>query len=94
MIDKVYIFGIPHTVEYKSDTFRSGDTHFGEIDFAKCEIIINKDMPEESQRETLIHEMVHGMLVHMGYDDLNNDEKFVQQMAVAIGMSFDIKGES
>ena len=62
------------------------------LDTAKCEIIINRDMPEESQRETLIHEMVHGMLVHMGCDDLNNDEKFVQQMAVAIGMSFDIKG--
>ena len=93
MIDKVSIFGIPHTVRYAPDNFKTGDTHFGEIDFAKCEIIINRDMPEEAQRETLIHEIVHGMLVMIGRNDLSDDETLVQSLALAISQTFELNIE-
>jgi hypothetical protein len=35
--------------------------------------------------------MVHGMLVHMGYDELSQDEQFVQALGNAICQGFEIK---
>ena len=48
-------------------------------------------MPEELKRETICHEMVHGILVHLGYQDKSNDEQFVQALANAIYQGFEIK---
>lgn len=52
---------------------------------------INKDMPTIAKEETLCHEMVHGMLVHLGYNELANDEQFVQAFGNAIWQGFYIK---
>lgn len=90
MITAVNICGIPHTVKYEEDKFNV-DTHFGQISYANCEILINKDMPKALINEALCHEIVHGMLFHMGYDELANDERFVQAMANAINQTFTIK---
>lgn len=89
---KVSICGIPHTVIQVSQNF-SGDCHFGEIDYAKCTIKINSDMPEAMQMQALLHEMVHGMLVLMGFNDLTEDEQFVQAMALAINQNFTLRKE-
>ena len=86
----VNICGLPHKVIEKEDNFDI-DCHFGQIDYKKCEIKINKDMTEEVKKETICHEIVHGILVHMGYNDLCNDEQFVQAMGNAINQSFNIK---
>ena len=61
------------------------------IDYKACRIRINKDMSEEAKEETLIHEMVHGMLVHLGYSEQSEDETFVQGLANAIYQGFDVK---
>lgn len=91
--EKVFICGIPHTVKLCEDNFNS-DTHFGQINYAKCEIRINKDMPEEIQRQTLCHEILHGMLVLLGYNELTNDEQFVQAMSMGINQSFRIREDT
>lgn len=90
----VNICGVPHKVIECEDNFNADATHFGQIDYKACEIRINKDMPQESKDETLCHEMVHGMLIHMGYDQLSQDEKFVQALGNAIYQGFSIKTES
>lgn len=89
----VNICGIPHKVIECKDNFDAGVNHFGQIDYKNCEIRINKDMPQENKDETLCHEMVHGMLVHMGYDKLSQDEQFVQGLGNAIYQGFSIKAE-
>ena len=86
----VNICGIPHTVIEKEDSF-DVDSHFGQIDYRKAEIIINKDMPKEMKAETLCHEIVHGILVHIGRQDLSNDETFVQALGNAINQSFEVR---
>ena len=48
-------------------------------DKSKCVNII-----KEYKEQTLIHEMVHGMLVCIGRNDLTDDEVFVQSLANAI----------
>ena len=90
---KVNICGVPHEVIMKEDAFNSDGTHLGEIVYGKQQIKINKNMPEEITKETICHEMVHGILIHIGRDDLACDETFVQSFANAIYQGFEIKEE-
>ena len=86
----VNICGIPHKVIEYEDNFNV-DLHFGQIDYKACEIRINKDMNEEAKKEAICHEMVHGILVHLGYNEHSQNEQFVQALANAICQGFDIK---
>ena len=88
---KVNICGIPHEIVDCEDSFTADATHFGEIDYQKCTIKINKNMAVEAQEETIIHEMIHGILVHIGYSERSEDETFVQGLANAIYQGFDIR---
>lgn len=87
---KVNVCGILHDV-VEVETNLGNDGSLGLITYAKAMIEVNKDQSEECKIETLIHEMVHGMLVHIGREDLSNDETFVQSMANAIYQGFEIK---
>lgn len=87
---KVNICGIEHEVIEKEDNFDI-DCHFAQIDYKKAQIIVNKDMSDEIKEEAVIHEMVHGILIHLGYNDLSNDEQIVQSLANAIYQGFEIK---
>ena len=51
---------------------------------------ITLNVTEEGKKETLCHEMVHGMLIHLGYQELSNDEQFVQAFGNAIYQSFTV----
>ena len=86
----VNICGIPHTVVECEDKF-DFDTHFGQIDYRACEIKINKDLSKANKAETLCHEMIHGILIHLGYHEQSNNEQFVQALANAIAQGFDVK---
>lgn len=89
----VNICGIPHKVIECEDSFNV-DTHLGQIDYKACEIRINKDMSQENKDETLCHEMIHGIFVHLGYNDHAQDEQLVQALGNAIYQGFNIKAES
>jgi hypothetical protein len=89
----VNICGIPHKVIECEDKFNV-DAHLGQIDYKACEIRINKDMTREIKFETICHEMVHGIFIHLGYNDYAQDEQLVQALGNAIYQSFNIKGES
>ena len=90
---KVNICGVPHKIVYKEviNEDCAGTTQ-GEIEYSKAKIRIKKGLPKEIEKEVIIHEMVHGMLVHMGQDELSGNEEFVQMMANAIYNSgFELK---
>lgn len=87
---KVMICGVPHEVVEVKDEFDS-DCHFGQIEYSKCLIKVNKEMPDEMKQSTIVHEMMHGILNHLGYEDLANDEKFVRVLGNAINESFRVK---
>ena len=90
MIQNVTICGIPHTIIQCEDSFNT-DLHFGQIDYGKCEIRLNKDLSEEAMREALVHEILHGILVHLGYNDEAQNEQFVQAVSNAINQTFTLK---
>ena len=87
---KVNICGLPHEVIEVEDKFNL-DCHMGQIEYKDLVIKINKDMHPEEKTETLCHEMVHGILVHLGYTDMANDEQLVQALGNAIYQGFEVK---
>ena len=86
----IKICGIPYTVIECDDCFNTDAKHFGNVDFLKAEIRINKDMAEAVKTETLVHEVVHAVLVHIGRSDLSEYETFVQSFANAINQTFEV----
>ena len=86
---KVNICGITHEVIECEDNFNI-DTHFGQIDFCKATIKINKDLDSQVKKESICHEVLHGILVHLEYDDLSSDEKFVNAVSNGICQAFSI----
>lgn len=88
---KINICGIPHEVIECEDSFVATAIHFGEIDYKKCVIKIASDMSKEQKEETLCHEILHGILVHLGYDEQSQDEQFVQALGNAINQTFMIR---
>lgn len=89
---KVMICGVPHKVKYIKDVFDI-DTHFGQIDYNRAEILINEDSTEEIKTETLCHEILHGIFVHIGRNDLATDETLVNALGNAIYQTFTVKVE-
>ena len=85
----IKICGIPYSVIECDDNFNTDAKHFGQVDFLKAEIRINKNMAEAVKTETLVHEIVHAVLVHIGRSDLSEDEIFVQSFANAINQTFE-----
>lgn len=87
---KVNICGIPYTVKECEDHFDS-DCHCGLIIYSECLIKINKNMHEEMKKATLCHEIMHGILLNIGREDLCNDENFVTALGNAVYATFDVK---
>lgn len=85
----VNICGIPYKVIECEDHF-DVDLHFGEIKYGKGEIRINKSLSNEIKDEALCHEILHGILVHLGYNEQSQDEQFVQAVGNAIYQTFQI----
>lgn len=89
-ITAVNICGIPYSVKYVDDSFNA-DTHFGQINYGKAEILVNRDLNTALTHETICHELVHGILIHLGYNNLSNDEQLVQALGNAIHQSCDVR---
>ena len=82
MKKKIKIAGIPYKVKQVNviDESDYGVVR-GKISYSKCKISIKKNQPKGIKKETLIHEVVHGLLVEIGRNDLSDDETFVQTLA-------------
>lgn len=85
----VNICGIPHKVIETEDNFDL-DVHFGQIDYKKCEIRINKSLSCEGKHEALCHEIIHGIFVHLGFNEFSHDEHLVKALGNAISQSFNV----
>lgn len=86
----VNICGIPYQVVEAEDCF-DVDAHFGQIDYKHATIRINKDLTPEIKNETLCHEIMHGILVHLGYSEQSQDEQFIQALGNALNQGFVVK---
>ena len=87
---KVNICGMSHKVIEVEDNFNTL-LNMGMIEYTTQTIKINKDMSNSMKDEALCHEMVHGILVHIGRQDLCTDETLVQALGNAIWQGFEIR---
>lgn len=94
MLKKIKICGIPYKIKQVNviEEEFEGVTQ-GLIVYSNAEIKIKKNLPSKLKKSVLYHEIVHGILTQMGYNDLSNDEKFVQSLSIAIYQMFDLKEE-
>ena len=67
------------TIEVRQEPV-PGDDH-GDYSASEAVIRINPDQSEQLMGSTFWHEFVHCMLSMLGYEDLNSDEQFVEQLA-------------
>ena len=88
------ICGVNYEVVETEDMFDSDATHFGQVDFKRGKIILNKDMSDDVKAETLVHEVTHAILVYIGRQDLTEEEPFVQALGNAIFQTFDLKEQA
>lgn len=81
----IKIAGIPYTVK-EVGTIDEADEGVvrGKILYSNGLILLKRNQPKELKRETLIHEVVHGLFVEIGRNDLSEDETLVQSLANAI----------
>ena len=89
----VKICGIPYKIIEKECIESSSGRCLGLITYDEGTIEIRKGQQPDYYRQTLIHEVVHGMLVMIGRNDLSEDETFVQSLALAISQTFELKIE-
>lgn len=89
---EVTICGIPHKIIYDDVIDEEyGGVVQGKIIYSKCEIHLKKGLTKELEEEVLIHEMIHGILIHLGKSELSDDEEFVQLLAHGVFEHFKIR---
>lgn len=87
----INICGTMYHLEECKDHFDANDLHMGQIEYGDTVIRINADMSEEAKIATICHEIVHGILMGIGREDLSQDEQFVTALGNAINGAFMIK---
>ena len=87
----VKICGVPYEIIDKDYIESSDGRCVGMITYDECKIEMRKGQHPDYYNQSLIHEVVHGMLVMIGRNDLSCDETFVQTLALAISQTFDLK---
>lgn len=79
-IDKLKILA----TEYKIEEVEQIDKYqrlLGQIEYVEQTIKIDKNISEDMKKETLIHEILHGILEKLGYEELNEDEQKIHSIA-------------
>jgi len=56
----------------------------GRILYRKSEVHIDGDLHDQGAAETLLHEMLHGILDSVGHTEMNKDEGFVVRLGESL----------
>lgn len=83
ILKKVDILGIPYEIK-EVETIDKGTLIIGQINYLEQIILLDKSLPKEKKEQTLLHEILHGILSALGYDDINDDEHLVQSISSAL----------
>lgn len=90
----VKICGIPYEIIDKDFIESCSGRCVGLITYDEAKIEMRKGQHPDYYKQSLVHEVVHGMLVMIGRNDLTDDETFVQSLALAISQTFELKIEN
>lgn len=79
----VNILGLAYTVECVPYILRD-EYRIGQLDPERQEIKILDSLSEELAAQTLLHEVIHGILKQLKFFEEDNDEKLVQGLAIGM----------
>jgi Zn-dependent peptidase ImmA (M78 family) len=83
MIKKINIAGLDYDI--KEVPVIDKDNHLlGQIDYVGQVILIDSEQTEQRKEQTLFHEILHGVLEQTGLSELNEDDRKVQSISVAL----------
>ncbi|MFQ6896476.1 MAG: hypothetical protein ACLRSH_06670 [Turicibacter sp.] len=83
MPEEVTIGGLTYRV-YIVDNLAEKEGCYGEIDYINQTIKIDGMISDERRKQTLLHEVMHGILESIGELKLNQNEQKVQSIASAL----------
>lgn len=61
----------------------------GEIDYRNQVIRIDAGLSDAAKEQVLLHEIIHGVLTQLGFDEETGDERLVQGLAVGLHQALD-----
>lgn len=79
-ISKIKIMATEYIVEEVEQIDRY-ERLLGQIEYAEQKIKIDKNISEDMKKETLLHEIIHGILEKLNYREINEDEQKVHSIA-------------
>ena len=86
--DSVNIFGLPFRVCI-TDCIDRHDAADGQIDFDEQVIKIWAGLSQKKREQVLLHEIVHGILEQLCFEDEREDERLVQGLAIGLHQALD-----
>lgn len=82
-IQKVKIMATEYEV-VEVDQIDKYERLLGQINYSEQTIKIDKGISEDLKMETLLHEILHGVLEKLGLNDINDNEQKVQSIATTL----------
>ena len=83
MIRNINILGIDFSVN-EVPVVNKNSPEKGEINYLKCQILIDESMPEDLKEQTLWHEILHAICDLTGNYEIGQNENAVQSIATAL----------
>lgn len=80
----ISISGHDYTLRYVKDLKKGDQALYGWYRPDEAEILIEPSQPERSKQNTLIHEVVHGILEHAGWSGRDDEERIANTLAYGL----------
>ena len=80
---EIKILGLTYKIEEVAVVNKT-EALWGQIDHQEQVIKIDADMSDERKGQTFMHELLHGVLAELGYDELNENENAVQSISATL----------
>lgn len=82
-LESVNVMGVDYAIEYV-DVANKENPAYGEVDFFKSVIKIDKTLTKDMKEVTLIHELLHCICLGLGMYDISENEAKIQSLATAL----------
>jgi Zn-dependent peptidase ImmA (M78 family) len=88
MKKKLKILGMNYTIHYLEQPVLDGSVVCGYCDPNEQVIVINSTKPDQAQRITLIHEILHAIFEALGFMEEYTNERLITSLATSLHQVF------
>lgn len=81
---RITICGLPFDVSFVEEVEMGEPNTIGKIFTDRQLILIKKSLSTEQKAQTILHEVIHGILIGIGLNEFSDNENLVQGLAQAL----------